>query len=36
MTRSEAERFTVALYGLIQRDFWGPSAAAAAAAVANK
>jgi hypothetical protein len=36
MTRSEAKRFTVALYGLIQRDFWGPSAAAATAAVANK
>jgi hypothetical protein len=24
MTRAEAERYTVALYGVIQRDFWGP------------
>jgi hypothetical protein len=28
MTRAEAERFTTALYGVIQRDFWGPSATA--------
>jgi len=31
MTRAEAERYTVALYGVIQRDFWGPRASAAAA-----
>ena len=31
MTRSEAERYTVALYGVIQRDFWGPHAGATAA-----
>lgn len=30
MTRAEAERYTVALYGVIQRDFWGPGASAAA------
>jgi hypothetical protein len=29
MTRAEAERFTVALYGVIQRDFWGPHVTAA-------
>jgi hypothetical protein len=29
MTRAEAERYTAALYGVIQRDFWGPHAAAA-------
>jgi hypothetical protein len=29
MTRAEAERYTVALYGVIQRDFWGPRTAAA-------
>jgi hypothetical protein len=28
MTRAEAERYTVALYGVIQRDFWGPHAGA--------
>jgi len=28
MTRAEAERYTVALYGVIQRDFWGPGASA--------
>jgi hypothetical protein len=27
-TRSEGERFTAALYGIIRRDFWGPDAAA--------
>ncbi len=32
MTRAEAERFTVALYGIIQKDFWGPRAPTAAAA----
>ncbi len=26
MTRAEAERYTVALYGIIQRDFWGSPA----------
>jgi len=26
MTRADAERYTVALYGIIQRDFWGPHA----------
>jgi hypothetical protein len=26
MTRAEAERFTAALYGIIQRQFWGPNA----------
>jgi len=29
MTRAEAERFTVALYGVIQRDFWGTHATTA-------
>ena len=28
MTRAEAERYTVALYGVIQRDFWGPNPSA--------
>lgn len=28
MTRAEAERYTVALYGVIQRDFWGAQAGA--------
>ena len=32
MTRAEAERYTAALYGVIQRDFWRPDAAATAAA----
>ena len=32
MTQSEAERFTAALYGIVQRDFWGPHAVAAAGA----
>jgi hypothetical protein len=32
MTRAEAERYTVALYGVIQRDFWGPHAGATSAA----
>jgi hypothetical protein len=27
MTRAEAERYTVALYGVIRRDFWRPDAA---------
>lgn len=27
MTRAEGERYTAALYGVIQRDFWGPRAA---------
>jgi hypothetical protein len=27
MTRADAERFTAVLYGIIQRDFWGPEAA---------
>jgi hypothetical protein len=31
MTLAEAERFTAALYRVIMRDFWGPSAAAASA-----
>lgn len=31
MTRAEAERYTVALYGVIQRDFWGPHASATSA-----
>ena len=29
MTRAEAERYTVALYGVIERDFWGPRTAPA-------
>jgi hypothetical protein len=29
MTRAEAERYTVALYGVIERNFWGPHVAAA-------
>jgi hypothetical protein len=31
MTRSEGERFTAELYGVIVRDFWGPRTAAAPA-----
>jgi hypothetical protein len=31
MSRAEAKRYTVALYGVIERDFWGPRAAATAA-----
>lgn len=31
MTRAEAERYTAALYGVVQRDFWGPDARAASA-----
>jgi hypothetical protein len=31
MTQSEGERFTAALYGVVERNFWGPKAAAAAA-----
>ena len=31
MTRAEAERYTAALYGVIQRDFWGPRAVAPSA-----
>jgi hypothetical protein len=31
MTRAEAERYTVALYGVIQRDFWGPRPPASSA-----
>jgi hypothetical protein len=31
MTRAEAERYTVALYAVIQRDFWGPQASATSA-----
>jgi hypothetical protein len=31
MTRAEAERYTVALYGVIERDFWGAHADAASA-----
>jgi hypothetical protein len=27
MTLAEGERFTAVLYGIIQRDFWGPHAA---------
>jgi hypothetical protein len=27
MTRAEGERFTAVLYGIIQRDFWGPKTA---------
>ena len=30
MTQSEAERFTAALYEIVERDFWGAGAAAAA------
>ena len=30
MTRSEAERFTAALYGVVMRNFWGPGATNAA------
>lgn len=26
MTRSDAERFTAALYGVVMRDFWGAGA----------
>jgi hypothetical protein len=26
MTQAEAQRFTVAFYGILQRDFWGPQA----------
>ena len=36
MTRAEAERFTAALYRVIQKDFWGPRAPAAAAVAAGK
>jgi hypothetical protein len=36
MTRAEAERFTVALYGVIQKDFWGPRAPVAAAVTASQ
>jgi len=32
MTRAEAERYTAALYGVIQRDFWGPRTDATPAA----
>jgi hypothetical protein len=32
MTRADGERFTAALYGVIDRDFWGPHAPAAAPA----
>jgi len=32
MTRPEAERFTAALYRIIERDFWGPQALPTAAA----
>jgi hypothetical protein len=32
MTRAEAERYTAALYAVIQRDFWGPQAGATSAA----
>jgi hypothetical protein len=35
MTRSEAERFTAALYRVIERDFWGPDAPRAPAPVAQ-
>ena len=31
MTRADGERFTAALWRIIQRDFWGPGASAAAA-----
>jgi hypothetical protein len=31
MTRAEAERYTGALYGVIQRDFWGPRTGATSA-----
>jgi hypothetical protein len=30
MTRADGERFTAALYGIIERDFWGPHAPAPA------
>jgi len=29
MTRADGERFTAALYRIIERDFWGPAAGAA-------
>jgi hypothetical protein len=35
MTRAEAERYTAALYGIIQRDFWGPQARGGPAAEAS-
>lgn len=34
LTHAEAERFTAEFYGIIQRDFWGPGAAAASDATA--
>jgi hypothetical protein len=34
LTHAEAERFTAKFYGIIQRDFWGPGAAAASDATA--
>jgi hypothetical protein len=36
MTRSEGARFTAALYGIIQRDFWGPGSAGGTAATAER
>ncbi len=33
MTRADGERFTAALYGIIERDFWGAHAAAATPAL---
>jgi hypothetical protein len=35
MTHAEGERFTAALYGIIERDFWGTGAGTAAAAAAR-
>jgi hypothetical protein len=36
MTRAEGERFTAALYGVIQQEFWGARAPVAAAVAGNK
>jgi hypothetical protein len=33
MTRAEGERFTAALYAIIERDFWGPNASASTPAL---
>ncbi len=30
MTQADAERFTAALYGIVNRDFWGPVASGSA------
>lgn len=36
MTPAEAERYTIALYGVIQRDFWGPQARGGPSAAASR